>query len=225
MKTLIISDFSKTFTDSSCPTTWSVFAKSGLLGSEYTSERDRLYGEYHDFELAGDIEKTKEWWGKHGELFVTFGLTKELIARIVADEKYFKPRAGLSEFFKFIQKNNISLHIVSSGISQFIEEFLRLHNAPKDILVYGNELRFKDSRAVEFDSSSIITTLNKQDGLIPTVSVSDYDRVVLLGDDETDLAMYHGPNVKSFGFTDKELEFDVKLGKNASFSELISHLN
>jgi hypothetical protein len=32
MNTLILSDFSKTFTDPSCPTTWSVFAKSGLLG-------------------------------------------------------------------------------------------------------------------------------------------------------------------------------------------------
>lgn len=188
MKTLIISDFSKTFTDPSCPTTWSVFAKSGLLGSEYTSERDRLYGEYHDFELAGDVEKTKEWWGKHAELFVTYGLTKELIARIVADEEYFKPRSGLSEFFTFIQENNISLHIVSSGISQFIEEFLRIHNAPEGIAVYGNELQFKDSQAVGFDSSSIITTLNKQDGCIS--ATTDYDKVVLLGDDETDLAMY-----------------------------------
>jgi HAD superfamily phosphoserine phosphatase-like hydrolase len=188
MKTLIISDFSKTFTDPSCSTTWSVFAKSGLLGSEYTAERNRLYGEYHDFELAGDLEKTKEWWGKHGELFVTYGLTKELISRIVADEKYFKPRLGLSEFFKFIQENNISLHIVSSGISQFIEEFLRIHNAPEGIVVYGNELQLKDSQVVGFDHSSIITTLNKQDGLISTNT--DCDKIVLLGDDETDLAMY-----------------------------------
>lgn len=126
MKTLIISDFSKTFTDSSCPTTWSVFAKSGLLGSEYTSERDRLYGEYHDFELAGDIEKTKEWWGKHGELFLTFGLTKELIARIVADDQYFKPRAGLAEFLDLISRQDISLYIVTSGVKNFVDIFFEV---------------------------------------------------------------------------------------------------
>jgi 2-hydroxy-3-keto-5-methylthiopentenyl-1-phosphate phosphatase len=76
-----------------------------------------------------------------------------LINQIVADDRYFKPRAGLREFFKFVEENNISLHIISSGISEFIEAFLYLHNAPKNIFVHGNELQFKDSSAVSFNTS------------------------------------------------------------------------
>lgn len=79
MNSIIISDFSKTITDSSCPTTWSVFAKSGLLGEAYTQERNELYDKYSEYEKSGNCDKTKEWWGKHGDLFVKYGLTRELI--------------------------------------------------------------------------------------------------------------------------------------------------
>ena len=227
MKTLLISDFSKTFTDPSCPTTWSVFAKSWLLGLEYTADRNRLYDEYHDFELAGNVEKTKEWWNKHGTLFVTHGLTKELIERIVADDKYFKPRAGLSEFLAFIEEKNIPLHIVSSGISDFIEAFLRIRNLPsKQITIYGNRLTFDNAwRAVSFDPSDIVTTLNKWDGTIELRDrLKEAGKVILLGDDETDLAMYHGENLTSYGFCNDIPGYSVHLGKNASFTELISCL-
>lgn len=78
--------------------------------------------------------------------------------------------------------------------------------------------------AVHFDSKSIITPLNKSEhGFYELAKISE--RVILLGDSNEDCDMFHGTNVQSFGFTDKELGFNVKLGKNASFSELISHLN
>lgn len=93
MKPLIVSDFSKTFTDPSCPTTWSVFANSGLLGSEYTAERNRLYDERHHFELERNMEETQRWFHDHAEIFGTYGLTKELIRKVVRDDIYFKPRA------------------------------------------------------------------------------------------------------------------------------------
>ncbi len=64
-KISIISDFSKTLTDSSNPTTWSVFAKSWLLWEEYIKERNHFYDIYHKYELEWDVEKTKQWWKKH----------------------------------------------------------------------------------------------------------------------------------------------------------------
>ncbi len=51
-RTAIISDFSKTLTSGTNPTTWSVFAKSGLLGTDYTRERNDFFDQYHDYELA-----------------------------------------------------------------------------------------------------------------------------------------------------------------------------
>jgi hypothetical protein len=36
--------------------------------------------------------------------------------------------------------------------------------------------------------------------------------------------MYRGSNVQSFGFTDDAIWFNVKLGKNANFTELITRL-
>ena len=69
---LIISDFSKTFTTSDMPTTWSIFAKSGLLGEEYISERNNLYDANIHFEKEGNIEMTEKWFLSHAELFVTY---------------------------------------------------------------------------------------------------------------------------------------------------------
>lgn len=110
----IISDFSKTFTRADMPTTWSVFAKSGLLGPAYTVDRDRLFEENYHFEQEGNIAMTEKWFLDHAELFVKYGLGQDIIDQIVSSDQYFAPRAGVREFLDDIQSKDIPLIIVTS---------------------------------------------------------------------------------------------------------------
>ena len=72
MKTLIISDFSKTFTAPTSKTTWSLFKESGLFPEEYSKRRDELFEVYRPYEIAGDNAKVREWFQKHLELLAEY---------------------------------------------------------------------------------------------------------------------------------------------------------
>jgi len=179
MKIALISDFAKTLTASTNPTTWSVFAKSGLLGQQYIEDRDKLFQEYHKYEVAENIELTKQWWGEHMKLFVKYGLNKELMTQVVHDTKYFEPRDGLNSFFDYIKKINIDMTIISSsGISNFVEIFLTSQNIDiSNIEIKGNVLHLNNAGGVTGYSDKIITSLNKDDIQVDT---SSYDMVILL---------------------------------------------
>lgn len=219
-RTAIISDFSKTLTSGTNPTTWSVFAKSGLLGSDYTRERNAFFDQYHDYELAWNVDKTKEWWSKHLGLFVKYGLTRGLIDQIVQDPVYFEARTGLQAFFDRIRTENIDLFIVSSGVDNFIESFLTQNNISLDgIRIHGNRLFFDENGvAIWYDADSIITPLNKYEHHF---TLSNYEQIILLGDDTTDLQMYKGTCLK-IGFCDESVDwYDTYLGKDGDLGDVM----
>lgn len=222
-KIAIISDFSKTLTSKDNPTTWSVFAKSGLLGEKYTKERDQYYNEYHQFELQWDVEKTKQWWSKHLDLFVKYWLNKELIDKITKDKNYFAPREWLNELVSYVTKNNVNFFIISSWVSDFIKSFLKWQDIALDnIKIYWNEITYDDeNKVVWFDKSSVITTINKYDH---NIDLEDYQKVVLLGDDKTDLDMYQGECLKIW-FCDQDVAgYDVYLWKDWSLNDVVNIL-
>lgn len=111
MKTAFVVDFSKTLTDSSNPTTWSVFAKSWLLWKEYIKDRNSFYDEFHKYELEWNLVKTKQWWWEHMNLFKKYWLSIEIIKEIVKKDEYFKPRQWLREFIEFTWNNDIEYYI------------------------------------------------------------------------------------------------------------------
>ena len=225
-KIAIVSDFSKTLTDSSNPTTWSVFAKSWLLWEEYTKERDIFFDIYHKFELEWNIEKTKEWWKEHLNLFIKFWLTLELIRKIIRDEKYFKPRKGLEIFFDTIFKKNIEIMIItSSWISNFVNEFLNYKWViSNNIELIWNTLKVDDRWKVVWYKDDIITSLNKWQY---SSNLWHYEKVVLLWDDESDLDMYNWNNVIKIWFCSEEKIkwYDIYLWKNWNLEEVLEYIN
>jgi 2-hydroxy-3-keto-5-methylthiopentenyl-1-phosphate phosphatase len=197
---LIISDFSKTFTRVDMPSSWSVFAKSNLLGDGYNSDRDALYAQYAHFEKEGDIAMTEEWFAEHAELFITYTLTQEQIDQLVMDDRYFAPRDGVKEFLEYISQNSISLVIVTSGISQIAMTWLRKrYNYVPDI-VFGTDLLMTEGVVTDFDPDSIITPLDKS---IEIELEDENESIVLIGDSTEDTKVT--PSAKmSLGFTDEE---------------------
>ena len=197
---LIISDFSKTFTSSDMPSTWSVFAKSNILGDGYNSDRDDLYAQYAHYEKEGNIDMTEEWFAEHAELFITYSLTQEQINQLVMDDRYFAPREGVSEFLEYISQNNISLVIVTSGISQMVMTwFQKRFNYVPDI-IFGTDLHMTEGTVTDFDPDSIITPLDKS---IEIELEDENESIILIGDSSEDTKIV--PSAKlSIGFIDEE---------------------
>jgi 2-hydroxy-3-keto-5-methylthiopentenyl-1-phosphate phosphatase len=158
---IIIADFSKTFTTADMPTTWSVFAKSGILDDTYIKNRNDLYEKYFPKEQLHDITSTEEWFLKHMELLVQSGLTLEQIDTLVMDDTYFAPRAGVYEFLQEIQKQGIPLYIVSSGIKTCIDRWFQLRYNFVPAIVIANEFIFEDGKIIGVDEESIICSLDK----------------------------------------------------------------
>lgn len=217
---LIISDCSKTLSASSNPTTWSIFAKSGLLGSQYNKQRNELFDIFHSFESAKDIEKTKQWWGKHMDLFVQFGLSRTIIDSLTKSKKYFAVREGLSSFFWEIHSNpNYDLHIISSGVTDVIESFLDNNSINRvGITISANRLLFDNPGNVVGYDPDIITTLNKNNHLDTNKT---YFKTVLLWDDGTDLDMYDKECLKIWFCDEEKIEgYDIYLWKQGSLDEI-----
>jgi 2-hydroxy-3-keto-5-methylthiopentenyl-1-phosphate phosphatase len=85
---------------------------------------------------------------KHAELFVKYQLTEEQIDSIVMDDGYFASRDGVAEFLDEIQSQDISLYIVSSGISQLIARWFELRFDYVPDIIVANELIIEDGVVV-----------------------------------------------------------------------------
>lgn len=217
---LIISDFSKTFTTFDMPTTWSIFAKSGLLGEEYISDRNNLYDANIHFEKEGNIEMTEKWFLSHAELFVTYWLTQDQIDQVVMNDQYFAPREGVREFLDYLIAEDIPLVIVTSGITNFVTTwFQKRYNYIPEI-VFGNELILEEGIVMWVEEDSITCPLDK------TIDIEfehGSDDVILLGDNTEDTQVIKNPKI-SLGFTDEERGFAVKLGKDGNMKDVIEYL-
>lgn len=222
-KTVIVTDFSKTLTSSTNPTTWSIFAKLWFLWTRYTNKRKIFYEKYHDYELKWNIEKTKQWWEKHLNLFIEYWLTKDLIDKITSTN-YFTTRKGLKDFLNILDNKWIKLFIVSSWISEFIRSFLRYNQISENqIEIYGNDIIFDEKwKAIWFDNNSIITTLNKNEN---NFDLELYWKIILLGDNFSDLSIYNWNCLKIwFCDSDKIKWYDIYLWSDWGFKEILEHI-
>ena len=217
---IIIADFSKTFTTADMPTTWSVFAKSGILDDTYIKNRNDLYEKYFPKEQLHDVDSTEEWFLRHMELLVQSGLTLEQIDTLVMDDTYFAPRAGVYEFLQEIQKQEIPLYIVSSGIKTCIDRWFQLRYDFVPDIVIANEFTFKDGKIIGVDEESIICSLDKS---IELEFEHWEENILLLGDNSEDTKILSNPR-KSIWFTDEERGFDVNLGRDADMQDVIEYI-
>ena len=217
---IIVSDFSKTFTKSSMPTTWSVFAKSSILWEGYMHERDQLFEQYHSYELAWDVTETEEWFLRHAELFVKYELTEKQIERIVTDDNYFAPRDGVAEFLDEIQSEDISLYIVSSGISEIIAKWFKLRFDYVPDIIVANDLIIEDGKVVWVDKDSIICPLDKS----IEFEFEQWEKDTILVGDALEDTQVISNYAKTIGFTDKVGVFDITLWKDASMSDILQYV-
>ena len=222
----VVMDFDRTITNGSSKTSWSILAGSDLVPECYIEERDKLYNKYRPIELDEEMDYEKrvnlvsEWFRLHIELFVKYKISEEVFEKAGRDLRIMEFREGAKEFLEFLYKKNIPVIIISAGIGNFIESFLRANNAYFDnIYISSNRVIFKDGFASGI-GENIIHSLNKNEVSLPC-DVKDKinlrNKVILIGDQISDLMMVddnkHDEVIK-IGFYSTRSEVDLELFKN-----------
>ena len=238
----VVADFDKTITTGSSKTSWSILASSNLVPSSYIKERDELYEYYRPIEVDEKMDLNKkvtlvrEWFQKHIELFVKYKMSEEIFKIAATDLRVLNFRPGAKEFITFLHENNIPLIIISAGIGNFIETFLKTNNCYFDnVHVSSNKIIFKNGIAIGVEKN-IIHSLNKNEVSLPnniSEKLKDRKQVILLADQVTDLNMVNKENhdfVLNVGFltddyTKSQIEdfkskFDIVCEENDDYFKL-----
>lgn len=194
----VVADFDKTITKGSSQSSWGILANSNLVPKDYVSERTSLFNHYRPIEIDETLdfkEKSKEmkdWFQKHINLLIKYKISDEIFKKASKDLSMLEFRKGAKEFIDFLHKNNIPLIIISAGIGNFIEAFLKENNCYFDnVYISSNKIIFKDGIACGAQKD-IIHSLNKNEISLPKKikeKLKDKKQVILLGDQLSDLNM------------------------------------
>lgn len=159
-------DFDRTITSMESVDSWD--ASGNILGEEFKKEIEDMYEIYGPIERDYTIpfeEKEKameEWYSKCMELYYKYNLTQEKIEKSI-DNSDLIFRNGAKEFLKDMYKKKIPVIILSAGIGNVIERFLKTNNCYFDNMhIISNFIEFDDyGKMLKFDNNKMIHTLNK----------------------------------------------------------------
>lgn len=161
----IVLDFDRTITNFNSQDSWAVCG--GLLGDKFKKRMDEYYNYYFPIEIDYKIdEKEKEsymieWYDKCINLYYEFDLTKKKLEQSIRQSKI-TFREGAKEFIKKANINNIPIVILSAGIGNVIEEFLKINDYYFDnIYIISNFIKFNDNGNMKKFNDKMIHTLNK----------------------------------------------------------------
>ena len=156
---MVITDFDATLTSGDSEQCHDMLGASKLLSPQFRAEFAPLL----DWTSNVDIDGV-EWWDKAHELMVRHATPpRELIPRLVR-EASMKPRPGALEMLKRLEELGVPVLIVSAGVSDVIEEFLRQHGAmSENVTICSNRLNYEaDSTPKSVAPSPPITSFTKE---------------------------------------------------------------
>lgn len=236
----VVADFDKTLTEGTSISTWGVLANSNIVDEEYARKRTELYNKYRpieiDMSLSEDIrcEAMFEWWKAHIGLFFEYELKEDVVKKSIK-ESGLKYRAGAKEFLKKMKELDVPVIIISAGIGNVIEEFLKNEkDYSKNIKIVSNFIIFENGLIKEITGGTI-HALNKNIVKLDDESkeiLKNRENILLLGDGIGDLKMVSKENIKntiSVGFLDEKIKenldfynenFDIVLADEGTFEDV-----
>ena len=224
----VVIDFDKTITSIDSTDSWDASANKLVLGNQIADELDKFYKKYAPIELDYSLsfeDKNKymvEWYSKCMNLYFKYHLTKNnLIKSIEASNVKF--RDGAQDFLIKMNQNNVPVIIVSAGIGNVIEYFLKQNNCYFDNMkIISNFIEFDDEgNMIKFDDSKMIHSLNKtMDGHISKkikekLETKKYK--LLMGDLVEDKNMVNSKewsNTLTIGFLNSNIEINKQIYNN-----------
>lgn len=158
-------DFDKTITIRNGEDSWAVAGK--LLGDEANYKINKLYEKYRPIELDYNItfeEKNKameEWYQLCLQVYYEYNLSKKTLEESVKTSNL-TFRKGAKEFLTKMNEKNIPVIILSAGIGNVIEQFLKDTKCYyNNIFIISNFIPFDESGNAKEYTNKIIHTLNK----------------------------------------------------------------
>jgi len=192
----------------------------GYLSDDYVNKSFALYDLYHPIEIDPEVDMTMknmkmiEWWSAHRDLLVEYGMKKEIIEKILEDNRIIL-RENINDFIKLLKNKKIPLLIFSAGIGDLIEGILKKNeDYYNQISIISNFFRYDEEGNVLGYKGEIIHTFNKGEVAISEdphfENVADRKNVILLGDSLGDLSMAdgleHGTKLTIGGFNEEDGE-------------------
>lgn len=194
----VVTDFDRTLTIGESESSWGILSTGDFVSPEYIEDRNRLYKKYRPIEIDETMDWEKknkymiEWWNKHISLFIKYKLKEEVIKNAIKDVKIMRFRDGAIEMLKSFYKRNIPVIIISAGIGNFIELFLKLHGCYFDnIFIMANFIKFEEEIAVGIEDM-VIHSLNKNEVSLPDKildKLKNRNNIILMGDNSSDINM------------------------------------
>ena len=199
--TYIVMDFDKTITSYDSSDSWDAVANPKFVEQGIRSDMDKLYKKYRPIEMDYTISKEEKlrqmeiWYSECMDLYYKYNLKKEQIKNSIqaSDVKF---RKGTKELLILAHDNKIPVIILSAGIGNSIEQFLKDNNCLfKDTMcIISNFIEFDDNgKVIKFDDSKMIHTLNKtMNGHLSEEfigKVKDKQYKILIGDLIEDIKM------------------------------------
>lgn len=169
----IIIDFDKTITASKSLDSWMAIIDFSIYGEDCKKEIEKLNETYSPIELDYQIDKKEkeqymiEWYQKSMDLLYQYGLTKTNLKKALEKEPL-RLRKGAKEFFKTMNENKIPVIILSAGIGNAIEEFLKSQEIYFDNLhIISNFIQFESDNMQKFNGE-LLHSMNKTiEGKLP----------------------------------------------------------
>ena len=241
----VLTDFDRTITTGNSPSSWSILSNSNMISNEYVKDSYELYNYYRPVELDESMDyETRcklmiEWWDKHVDLFIKYGLSEEGINDSIRNFNFMSFREGIKEFLENMNDRNIPVIIISAGIGNVIKEFFIMNDCfYNNMFIVSNFLKFENGFVVGV-SDKVIHSLNKSEVSLPDdikELIKTRQNIILLGDSLSDVRMAMEEvrdNALKIGFLEEnvvdnktyfEKEFDVVCTDNCSYNKLSSKI-
>lgn len=213
----VVTDFDQTLTLRGSKSSWELISTSNI-GNDYIEKVNKLYKKYRPIEADETIDikiKNKamiEWWAKHINLLIKYKLKEDVIYNSIKDINKMKARPGLIEMLTNFYKRGIPVIIISAGIGNFIELFLKANNCYYDnIIILSNFIKFENEVAVGFEDN-IIHSLNKNEVSLPKEvkeKIKNRNNIILMGDIISDIKMIE-ESKRNLAFKIAFLEENIK---------------
>ena len=238
----ILTDFDKTITSGNSITSWGVLEESTHMPQEYKLEKDILAKYYGPIENDETInfnakkEAMNEWWTKHLNLFIKYQVSEEIIKKESINHHTMTLRKGAKEFLEKLNKDNIPVIIISAGIGNFIESFLKAHNCYYDnIHIISNFITFENGIATGIKSNLIHSQNKNEISMSQEIKnyISTRSNTIILGDNTGDAYMSPDKNALRIGFLEEKLsenkkhyeeKFDI-VCINSDFNEILENIS
>ena len=224
--TYIVIDFDKTITSYESSDSWDAVANPKYVGQDIRGDMDKLYKKYRPIEIDYTISKEEKlkqmeiWYSECMNLYYKYDLKKEQIKNSIQASNI-KFRKGAKDLLILAHDYNIPVIILSAGIGNSIEQFLKDSNClfNETMYIISNFIEFDDNgKVTKFDNSKMIHTLNKTlNGHLPEEfieKVKNKQYKILVGDLIEDIKMVNEKEEDTtlrIGILTKEMENEKNL--------------